>query len=501
MTSPPTKFAIPGAGTLRGDAAASYLRMRAAGMPAGGVDVFSRTMAQQAELRRRYEAGLGPIAARPNANAPHIKGVAMDLQTTRNGRYTPSDAHRWLTHGGDGSSKPKPGEKLRCHAYGWRRTVPSERWHVAYDPARDTKAAADLAARLKALGHKDVKSFQRAAGLTPDGKPGPQTWTALLAAQPAPAYKLGDRVLKRGDKGPDVAELAALLKRAGYAVGTPLDSFGPMAEAAVRAAQKSAGLVADGKVGALTIAALRAVPDAPTDPPKETPVPEPTPTTATLMLGIANCQSYDGTKTEASYRSRARVFAAAGWTVVTVCETTRDGRRWMLDELRKITGHTWVAKTADDRTVAVLWDDTIWQARATRWRRFGTPPTAFGHGVIVVPLVHRASKRVVDVGSVHVRPKKVATLAQKRADAALAAGQAGTWPVVLAGDWAQASPPLTGWKRATPKVDTMDAAGEQKVDAAFIRGGLAASAAKVIDPGSLSDHSWLGVTLTLGSTL
>ena len=173
---------------LRADAAASYLRMLAAGMPAGGVDVFSRTMAQQQALYAAYKAGRGPVAARPVATAPHIDGRAMDLQTTRNGVYTPSAAHRWLTTGGDGSSKPKSGEKLRAHDYGWRRTVPSERWHFEYDRARDTKRAADLKARLKALGYADLKALQRAHGLTADGVDGPLTWAVLLGSpKPAPA--------------------------------------------------------------------------------------------------------------------------------------------------------------------------------------------------------------------------------------------------------------------------------------------------------------------------
>ncbi len=183
--SPPTMYSLPGGGTLRGDAAASLLRMRSAGMPSGGIDVYSRTLAQQAYLRQLYEQGKGPLAARPSPTAPHIKGVAIDAHTTTAGKYAPSEAHRWLTAGGDGSSKPKSGEKLRCHPYGWRRTVPSERWHFAYDPAKDTKAAADLAARLKVLGVKDVKTFQRSQGLTVDGKAGPQTWTALLLAADA----------------------------------------------------------------------------------------------------------------------------------------------------------------------------------------------------------------------------------------------------------------------------------------------------------------------------
>lgn len=171
---------------LRADAAASYLRMLAAGMPAGGVDVFSRTMAQQQRLYDLYRAGKGPIAARPSATAPHIDGRAMDLHTTTGGKYAPSAAHVWLTKGGDGSSKPKTGEKLRAHDYGWRRTVPSERWHFEYDRSKDKHRAADLKARLAKLGYKDTKAFQRAHGLTVDGVDGPLTWAVLLG-KPKPA--------------------------------------------------------------------------------------------------------------------------------------------------------------------------------------------------------------------------------------------------------------------------------------------------------------------------
>ena len=48
---------------LRADAAGSYLRMLAAGMPAGGVVVFSRTMAEQQRLDDLYRPGKGPEAA------------------------------------------------------------------------------------------------------------------------------------------------------------------------------------------------------------------------------------------------------------------------------------------------------------------------------------------------------------------------------------------------------------------------------------------------------
>ncbi len=173
-------FELPGGNKLRADAAASYVRMRAAGMPAGGVAVFHRSMKKQAELYRRHKLGIGPLAARPSPTAPHVRGVAIDLQTTSAGRYDPSDAHLWLTDGGDGGSRPKAGEKLQAHAFGWRRTVPSERWHFGYDPGRDRRRAADLKGRLEQLGFSDVAKFQAAHGLAPDGNDGPLTWKALL---------------------------------------------------------------------------------------------------------------------------------------------------------------------------------------------------------------------------------------------------------------------------------------------------------------------------------
>lgn len=172
-------FTIPGAGTLRADAAASYLRMRADGMPARGVAVFLRTLAEQQARYRAFLAG-GPLAARPTPNAPHVRGVAMDLITGGSGPYRPSAAHKWLTAGGNGGLRPQPGEKLRAHRYGWRRTVPSERWHFAYDRRSDSRRAADLRTRLKALGFAELTDFQAARGLRTDGVDGPRTWRALL---------------------------------------------------------------------------------------------------------------------------------------------------------------------------------------------------------------------------------------------------------------------------------------------------------------------------------
>lgn len=54
--------------------------------------------------------------------------------------------------------------------------------------------------------------------------------------------------------------------------------------------------------------------------------------------------------------------------------------------------------------------------------------------------------------------------------------------------------------RATRRVDTLDKAGTQPIDAAFIRGKIGAGESAVVDPGALSDHKWLGVKLILGGS-
>lgn len=202
---------------LADDAAASYLRMLAAGMPAGGVDVFGRTLAEQWAVYRAYLKG-GPLAAYPRATAPHVRGQAIDLHTTTAGKYAPSAAHLWLTEGGDGSSKPKAGEKLRAHEYGWFRTVPSERWHFAYDPARDKHM------------------------------PGAVTYPATI---------------RKGAKGETVRRLQAALRSAGYRgdlinrVLVGVDGvFGSATERAVKRWQKAHKLTVDGVVGPATWASL-----------------------------------------------------------------------------------------------------------------------------------------------------------------------------------------------------------------------------------------------------
>lgn len=103
---------------LRADAAASYQRMRAAGMPAGVTSSY-RTPAEQQALRDAWVAhvnGTGPQAnyALPPDESDHVRGTALDL---------PWGARVWVEQHGQ--------------AHGWHG-VTNEKWHKAYNPTTDT---------------------------------------------------------------------------------------------------------------------------------------------------------------------------------------------------------------------------------------------------------------------------------------------------------------------------------------------------------------------------
>jgi peptidoglycan hydrolase-like protein with peptidoglycan-binding domain len=97
-----------------------------------------------------------------------------------------------------------------------------------------------------------TKRFQRRHHLTQDGVAGPRTRRKLGRWA---RHEFGDRLLRRGRRGWDVAELQFLLRRSGVFVSIDGD-FGPVTQAAVVGTQKGAGLTADGVVGPQTIAVL-----------------------------------------------------------------------------------------------------------------------------------------------------------------------------------------------------------------------------------------------------
>ncbi|HEX6491517.1 MAG TPA: peptidoglycan-binding protein [Gaiellaceae bacterium] len=104
-----------------------------------------------------------------------------------------------------------------------------------------------------AATRRATKRFQRRHHLLPDGVAGPRTRRKLGRWA---GHELGQRELRRGLRGWDVAELQFLLRRNGVFV--PIDGiFGAVTEAAVLGEQRGAGLKPDGVVGARTLAVLR----------------------------------------------------------------------------------------------------------------------------------------------------------------------------------------------------------------------------------------------------
>ncbi|MGH3022479.1 MAG: peptidoglycan DD-metalloendopeptidase family protein [Gaiellaceae bacterium] len=88
-----------------------------------------------------------------------------------------------------------------------------------------------------------VRAFQRRKHLAADGVVGPTTVAALGRYA---RFNLGERTLRQGMRGWDVAALQFLLAWRGFPSGTFDGDFGPRTDAALRAYQGWRGLTADG---------------------------------------------------------------------------------------------------------------------------------------------------------------------------------------------------------------------------------------------------------------
>jgi chitosanase len=107
-----------------------------------------------------------------------------------------------------------------------------------------------------------VWAHGRRADLDFDNSGAPvQQQTTMQQPVPVPALATTQRILDRGDKGADVAEMQSMLIRIGYHDVTADGAFGPKTEAAVVAFQRMYGLVADGIVGPSTWRVLDQVDD------------------------------------------------------------------------------------------------------------------------------------------------------------------------------------------------------------------------------------------------
>lgn len=108
---------------------------------------------------------------------------------------------------------------------------------------------------------KAVKAYQKAVGLTADGKVGPKTWAKLLNLDPGviptPVPKPDDGVMRPGDEGDDVKALQLKLNTLGAKLKVD-GKYGTKTTKAVSDFQKANGLKVDGKAGPLTMAKIDA---------------------------------------------------------------------------------------------------------------------------------------------------------------------------------------------------------------------------------------------------
>ena len=107
-----------------------------------------------------------------------------------------------------------------------------------------------------------VIDFQNDEGLPATGVIDDATWEKLVQLPAPSAASLTPKgTLQRGSKGSAVTELQNLLVHIGLLDSTDVDGkFGPKTEAAVKKYQALRNLKVDGKVGAITLASLKAEP-------------------------------------------------------------------------------------------------------------------------------------------------------------------------------------------------------------------------------------------------
>jgi murein DD-endopeptidase MepM/ murein hydrolase activator NlpD len=106
---------------------------------------------------------------------------------------------------------------------------------------------------------KAIRKLQAHAHIAVDGVVGPKTRRALGRFA---RHRLGQRQLRIGNAGWDVASLQFQLSQDGFPSGTFDGIFGPHIDAALRRFQEYAGLKVDGVAGPATLAALRKPPPA-----------------------------------------------------------------------------------------------------------------------------------------------------------------------------------------------------------------------------------------------
>ena len=155
-----------------------------------------------------------------------------------------------------------------------------------------------------------------------------------------------------------------------------------------------------------------------------------------------------------------------------------------------------VAVSLSTGTVTIFYDHRAWHPRAHREVLYGDNY----HGALCLPLERIGTEEGLDFIVNHTRPASVATPAQKIADIAKARELHGTWPVVIAGDFAMDADKVLGaFPRISDKVDTYDPAGNQYIDALYSGYGATGVDSRTLDPGNVSDHKWLNCMIQIGA--
>lgn len=163
-------------------------------------------------------------------------------------------------------NEPEPGDQVFFHSKD-KSTISHTGLVYAVDNSYiytvegNTSSASGVVANGGAVAKKKYKrSYDRLAGFgRPDYGMKASSVFDIPSTNPTTAYELGDRTLKKGDKGDDVEDMQENLIKLGYDLGDDDadGKFGSKTDEAVRNFQRSSALEVDGKFGPKSFAAMK----------------------------------------------------------------------------------------------------------------------------------------------------------------------------------------------------------------------------------------------------
>lgn len=211
----------------------------------------------------------------------------------------------------------------------------------------------------------------------------------------------------------------------------------------------------------------------------------------TVVTGNMQAPIYGGSN---RFTSRGQLLHQLNPDIILLQETIPE----MRDAIRKVLGPEW--KVYPTGGVAVMWNSKLFKHATPIGIMYGK---SFYNRAICVPLTHIESGKVIHATSAHPRSLKYSstmTKEMKRSDVKKAFALGKSKLAVVGGDFNtgevfEIHKPY-GFVQATKKQDTYDVSGNQYLDGIFVS-GLTPKLEKKINPGALSDHSWLLAVLGL----